>query len=207
MTKYHVNGENGYSHIDPKDNIFKMKENKNKYIILAKKSNDTTLAQYFNGYDLIEANKLKSFNGGLTKFHPGSISGYIFDDQNYDGIFNKDESGQSGINVMLSQYAKVPGEDEYIATGAIDFKVTDDKGYYQFNDLATCGLNDEDEMVLYAYRVTVNQDTLPEGYGITKYRVDTDERNSKLESSHFELISESEYQFQESSEPFIIIAG
>ena len=207
VTKYHVNGENGYSHIDPKDNIFKMKENKNKYIILAKKSNDTTLAQYFNGYDLIEANKLKSFNGGLTKFHPGSISGYIFDDQNYDGIFNKDESGQSGINVMLSQYAKVPGEDEYIATGAIDFKVTDDKGYYQFNDLATCGLNDEDEMVLYAYRVTVNQDTLPEGYGITKYRVDTDERNSKLESSHFELISESEYQFQESSEPFIIIAG
>ena len=57
-------------------------------------------------------------------------------------------------------------EDEYIATGAIDFKVTDDKGYYQFNDLATCGLNDEDEMVLYAYRVTVNQDNLTEGYGI-----------------------------------------
>ena len=171
---------------------------------MAKKSDDDKLAQYLDGYDLIENKNKDNYDGGITKYHSGIISGTIFDDKDYNGLLGKDDKGYQGINVILSQYQKVG--DEYFLTGMIDSVETDENGKYTFSNIATYGTNEEGERVLYAYRVTLDEDSLPEGYGVTRYRVNDKDESSKLSSKDYELITNKENQFKDSTEPFIILA-
>ena len=202
ITKYHKDGKR-YSNMDPTDLVLKDKSG-NPYIILAKKSDDDKLAQYLDGYDLIENKNKDNYDGGITKYHSGIISGTIFDDKDYNGLLGKDDKGYQGINVILSQYQKVG--DEYFLTGMIDSVETDENGKYTFSNIATYGTNEEGERVLYAYRVTLDEDSLPEGYGVTRYRVNDKDESSKLSSKDYELITNKENQFKDSTEPYIIMA-
>lgn len=206
VTKYHKGNDDARdSNIDPQDSQYTLKDKSgNPYIILAKKSDDDKLAQYLDGYDLIENKNKKDYDGGITKYHSGIISGTIFDDKDYNGLLGKDDKGYQGINVILSQYQKVG--DEYFLTGMIDSVETDENGKYTFSNIATYGTNEEGERVLYAYRVTLDEDSLPEGYGVTRYRVNDKDESSKLSSKDYELITNKENHYKDSQEPFIILA-
>lgn len=206
VTKYHKGKDDARdSNIDPQDSQYTLKDKSgNPYIILAKKSDDDKLAQYLDGYDLIENKNKDNYDGGITKYHSGIISGTIFDDKDYNGLLGKDDKGYQGINVILSQYQKVG--DEYFLTGMIDSVETDENGKYTFSNIATYGTNEEGERVLYAYRVTLDEDSLPEGYGVTRYRVNDKDESSKLSSKDYELITNKENQFKDSTEPYIIMA-
>ena len=74
----------------------------------------------------------------------------------------------------------------------IDSVETDENGKYTFSNIATYGTNEEGERVLYAYRVTLDEDSLPEGYGVTRYRVNDKDESSKLSSKDYELITNKE---------------
>lgn len=205
VTKYHKDGKR-YSNIDPHDQNYTLKDKSNNpYIILAKKSNNDKLAQYYKGYDLIENSNKSDFDGGITKFHKGTIIGTIFDDEDYDGLLGKDDKGYEGINVILTQYQKVG--DEYYPTGMIDSVTTDENGKYTFENVETNGMNEENQRVLYAYRITLDESTIPDGYGVTRYRVNDKNVSSKLSSTNYELISNKENQYKDSQEPYIIMAS
>ena len=205
VTKYHKGKDDERdSNIDPQDQQYTLKDKSgNPYIILAKKSDNDKLAQYLDGYDLIENKDKTKYDGGITQFHKGTISGTIFDDKDYNGLLGEEDQGYKDITVILTQYQKVG--DEYIPTGMIDSVETDENGKYTFKDIETNGFNEEGNRILYAYRVTLDESTLPEEYGITKYRVNDKDESSKL-SSDYELISNKENQFKDSQEPFIIMA-
>jgi serine-aspartate repeat-containing protein C/D/E len=69
-----------------------------------------------------------------------------------DGIQDSDEKGIADVNITLNE------------TGATT--TTDENGFYQF-----CGLNSGE------YSITVDKDTLPYGYKITKQNSGADDTN------------------------------
>ena len=74
-----------------------------------------------------------SYNNNFGKRLPGSISGYVYEDYNDNGI---KEAGEAGIpGTPLSLYMKDPKTGEW---GAIPIAstTTDETGYYKFDNLA-----------------------------------------------------------------------
>lgn len=209
ITKYRVNDKDESSKLSSDYELISNKENQFKdsqepYIIMAEKTDDSSIPYNIDGYDIVGNNSIKHLNGGIKEFEKGSITGTIFDDKDYNGLLGKDDKGYQGINVILTQYQKVG--DEYFPTGMIDSVETDENGKYTFSEIPTYGTNEEGERVLYAYRVTLDEDSLPEGYGVTRYRVNDKDESSKLSSNGYELISDKDNQFKDSKEPFIIMA-
>ncbi len=185
-----------------------LRPNTGEYLILLKEADVHTPAEnLISGYDIVKAADYTTLNAGVGVIQHGTISGTIFDDTDYDGIFEEDESGKAGITVYLTQYMKVEGKDEYEATGAVAADITDVNGYYEFTDLPAFGRNMEDKLVLYAYRLVVEDRSLPAGYRITKYQVAEDGRDSHLDKNTLELIADKNVWFTDSDEPYIILAN
>ena len=154
VTKYRVNDKDesskltseGYELVSNEENQFK--DSQEPYIIMAEKTDDTSVPYYVEGYDVIENQSVEELNGGITKFQKGTISGTIFDDKDYNGLLGEEDQGYKDITVILTQYQKVAGKDEYISTGNTFTSKTNKHGKYTFKDVETNGMNEENQRVL-----------------------------------------------------------
>ena len=203
-TKYLVNGTPNSKAIADTNEINNSNEEFEDYIIIAKpfvESEKDILHEKYELFDIVEAIKVKDYNGGFTKYvHNGIIEGIIFDDGNYNGLFDKvDDNGEilekglKDIQITLEQYKLV--NDEFVFITNYATTITNDDGLYKFTSLPTFVV-ENDVRIPVAYKVKV--DALPNGYTVTKYRIE----NNTLTNS--DLIFDNHYLVTE--DEFIIIA-
>ncbi|MDE6110655.1 MAG: hypothetical protein K2F65_01930, partial [Eubacterium sp.] len=120
-------------------------------------------------YNVVLAEDITEYNAGYIKAQKGSISGKVFDDKNYDGAFNEDDSLMPNVEVTLKRF--VYANDEWTEDTEFAVKaLTGKNGAYLFNDLDTY-VADADGNHLYGYEVWVTG--APEGYAITRYKHDS----------------------------------
>ncbi|MDE7124291.1 MAG: hypothetical protein K2N83_02220, partial [Eubacterium sp.] len=122
-----------------------------------------------NGYDIVHATELDNYNAGYKAEEKGTITGTVFDDKDYDGSIDEEDTFMSGVEVTLKRFVYVDGawseDTEYVNT-----VTTDENGNYVFSSLDTY-VADEDAKHLYGYEVWVTG--APEGYAITRYQNDS----------------------------------
>ncbi|MFQ9922888.1 MAG: SdrD B-like domain-containing protein [Beduini sp.] len=127
-------------------------------------------------YDIIAAKHLTDYNVGLTTIDEGTISGMVWEDDDYNGIQHESERGLSDIKVTLETYYYQNSkwhlmEDQHLtATTSAD-------GSYEFNHLATFSYVDN-EQVLLGYKVKI--ETLPKGYNVSDYQLNGQYLDSDL---------------------------
>ena len=117
--------------ITNKENQFK--DSTEPYIIMAEKTDDDSIPYNIEGYDIVGNNSIKHLNGGITRIQTGSISGKIFNDDDYDGLSTKDDKGFEGIEISLKQYYLK--DNEYVLTDKEFTCKTTSDGSYKFDQL------------------------------------------------------------------------
>lgn len=193
VTKYHV-GSNKAIDSDLVDKNLYLTSDK-EYIILAK---SITSADYAGDREYIITNNLGNFDvnkavssgnhdGGLVEYQKADLRGHIWDDKNYDGIFDESEVGIENTGLTLNQYYldgdgkwKIAPEWTALTT------VSDSDGAYCFEDLDSHVVVNG-KHYLAGYRVIVDPETAPDKgvYGITIYRAGTaGERDSDLTDTY-----------------------
>lgn len=201
ITKYHVESDEFKNSDLIRDGFLADGD----YQVLINKADATNTQTQYDGYDLLDIQNVDYLDGGIAKAQTGNIHGSIFDDKDYDGVYNHDDEGVKDVNVVLTQYVKDKGTNEYHQTGVVFNVSTNENGEYTFENIPVSGMNDENEFVLYAYRVAVDTDSIDKEYAITKYQVEEEGRTSHLLAETGELVSDSEYQY-EGNGGYIILA-
>ena len=126
-----------------------------------------------NGYSEVNWHNSPYHDFGVVRIARASISGYIWEDGNYDGIWAEGEQKMFPDQpITLERYWWGADENGKLGWNLDEgFKAnttTDADGYWHFDDLEVAGRRDIDgerTMVLYGYRVYV--DDLPKNYGVT----------------------------------------
>lgn len=144
-------------------------------------------------YDILTAREVTGYDGGYSAEEGGSLTGILWEDQNFDGTRSEDEQGISDVSVTLSRYLKVGDTwqlDEDFTPHTVK---TDANGTYFFDALdGYCKIDGEKH--LYGYRVTADLSTLPQGAEVTQYRVGGDPaKDSDLIDKTGALVPEGEY--------------
>ncbi len=120
-------------------------------------------------YNVVLAEAITEYNAGYKAIEKGSIKGLVFNDSNYNGAIDEDESMLADVEVTLKRFVFINGKWE--EDTEFDVKsVTDKNGNYTFNNLDTY-VTDEDNDYLYGYEVWVTG--APDGYAITRYQNDS----------------------------------
>ncbi len=145
-------------------------------------------------YDIVQKSDLIQYNAGLVPVREYSISGYVWNDADRDGIAGEDEQFMSGVNVTLERlylkdgkWYELPQEekkpedttdtDNEIAARNEDADemndeenpniiATDKNGYYSFGNLPLYTEVDGNKVVC-GYKVKVEE--LPNLYAVTEY--------------------------------------
>ena len=147
-------------------------------------------------YDYIKADDYDDFDGGVKEFEQSSISGVIWNDTNYNGVFDEDETeyfdADNYTTVVLKQYYYKSGKWIDAQPGS-NFKTFETKtgGSYSFDNLPTFV---EVDGVKYLAGYKVSFANLPTDYVATKYwNVDNpDKVYSKLYVTDIEGIEDSQ---------------
>ena len=147
-------------------------EELNGYIILAYHNAETdsvNAATVINGYDIVRSRDLDHYNIGFTDKVGGQIKGTLFDDENYNGFFDKNEAGINGIDVYLEQYFLLDdgtwslNKEDYAQTQTQTINGKD--GIFLFDAVPTHITLADGSVHLASYKVKVGD--IPEEYGIT----------------------------------------
>ncbi|SCH12423.1 Serine-aspartate repeat-containing protein D precursor [uncultured Ruminococcus sp.] len=164
-------------------------------------------------YDLLTARTVSGYDGGFSEYKGGSLGGIIWRDQNFDGIRQDDEPGVENVRVILNRYILKNGVWEQDADFVPYDVPTNERGEYLFDALETY-LIDGPNKYLYGYQVTVDLDTIPEGYEVTHYQMGEDKTvDSDLNYQDGALTKADEYVLlvdkaeTESQNPDYIIDG
>ena len=140
-------------------------------------------------YDIISAKHLTDYNVGLTTIDEGTISGMIWEDDDYNGIQHENERGLSDIEVTLETYYYQNSKWHLMENKNLT-AITSADGKYEFNHLATFSYVDN-EQVLLGYKVKI--EALPKGYNVTDYQVNDQHLDSDLDESNGYLNHSDEY--------------
>ncbi len=123
------------------------------------------------GYDVVRETNLSEYNAGYTVLKKGVITGTVFDDADYDGLIDNDESLLEGVKIGLKRYVYQDGmwilaqDGDYFET-----TTTDVSGQYEFANLKT-HINMDGKNYLYGYEVWIVDG--PDGYAVTRYGKDS----------------------------------
>ncbi|MCU6761032.1 Serine-aspartate repeat-containing protein D precursor [uncultured Roseburia sp.] len=146
-------------------------------------------------YDFLTGRDISGIDGGMVPYPNGQISGKIWSDANYNGIQDNNETGIEQIKVVLEQYYYVSESSTWEKNPAFSPKDdrTDISGNYQFDDLDT-QVTVAGKVYLAGYRLKVDGDSIPDNYGITRYRQGTDRSlDSDLKVDDLFLVRPEEY--------------
>ncbi len=160
-------------------------------LVLAKPVSDDELQNtpyIAENYDVVQSVNLIQYNAGLVPVREYSISGYVWNDTNRDGIISEDEQYMSGVSVTLERLYLMDGkwyalpeeenadenEVEAQSEDAVedaeeenpDVAVTDENGYYSFGNLPLYTEIDGNKVVC-GYKVKLEE--LPKLYSVTAY--------------------------------------
>ncbi len=115
-------------------------------------------------YNVVFAETLEDYNAGYKAQEKGTITGTVFDDKDYDGIFDEEDGLLSDVGITLKRF--IYDNEQWIEdTKYINAAVTDKYGRYSFENLETHTVTDG-ENKLYGYEIWVTG--APDGYAITK---------------------------------------
>ena len=194
-TKYHVVGNGNSSNLLLNKEI--IKNNENLYIptSLDVIGNEDNTSITFNGtrYDIVKGKVIDNVDIGLISYKKGSISGTIFEDDNYNGIHEETEQKEISGNVTLKQYYY--NNTEWVET---TFTKTINKQEFTFENLPTF-VEVDNEKYLAGYKVFVENPNANE-YAITKYKTNNGDNDSKLLTSN-------EITYGNEVDGMIILAG
>ena len=157
-------------------------EHKNGYIIIANKIDDSSTAEFsdiVDGYDTTHGVNRDGYNLGFADYETGSIEGSVFEDKDYNGIIDKDDSSFKDIELGIKRYSYINGswvleqsDDEYYST-----VTTKANGHYSFGNLP---LYKEVDNVKYLYGYEVYVVDAPEGFALTRYQQNNGDNDSSL---------------------------
>ena len=194
-TKYHVVGNGNSSNLLLNKEI--VKENENLYVpasIDTINSNDKYTIDFKNTkYDIVKGRIIDNVDIGIISYKKGSISGTIFEDDNYNGIHEETEKKEISGNVTLKQYYY--NNTEWVET---NFTQTINKQEFKFENLPTF-VEVENEKYLAGYKLFVENPNNNE-YAITKYMTNNGDNDSKLLTSN-------EITYGNEVDGMIILAG
>ncbi|MDE6413474.1 MAG: hypothetical protein K2K42_06280, partial [Eubacterium sp.] len=174
ITKYQVNDGSNDSAVRLDNQIIKqdtsLDEMYDEKLVLADKNERGVDHTYLiDGYDIVRAHNLDDYNAGYIEQRLGTISGTIFDDESYDGTFDTEEKGLSGVEVALKRFTYENGkweeDKDYVNTVS-----TNKDGNYIFENLETY-IEKDGVKYLVGYEVWVAEQ--PAGYEITRYQNDS----------------------------------
>ena len=142
-------------------------------------------------YDLADAVAAQeNWNGGLKQVEQAQVDGYIWDDQNYNGVQDTDEVGISGVEITLEQYYCQDGT--YISTGTNRVATSGADGKYHFDQVETF-LNVDGKTYLSFYKLKMTS-AVPDNATITWYRQGDDAtKDSDLEEQSRYFTAGEEY--------------
>ena len=142
-------------------------------------------------YDLADAAAAQeNWNGGLKQVEQAQVDGYIWDDQNYNGVQDTDEVGISGVEITLEQYYCQDGT--YISTGTNRVATSGADGKYHFDQVETF-LNVDGKTYLSFYKLKMTS-AVPDNATITWYRQGDDAtKDSDLEEQSRYFTAGEEY--------------
>ncbi len=202
-TKYQMNGgENDSALVAETNQIIKKDANLPEMlagkIVLANPVGDEEIRNtpyIIENYDIVQKSDLIQYNAGLVPVREYSISGYVWNDADRDGIAGEDEQFMSGVNVTLERlylkdgkWYELPQEEEKpedttdtdneIAARNEDADemndeenpniiATDKNGYYSFGNLPLYTEVDGNKVVC-GYKVKIEE--LPNLYAVTEYQ-------------------------------------
>ena len=143
-----------------------------------------------NVYDIVKAKDNTDYDGGLTAIETASIEGYIWNDENYNGIQDADEVGIATASVKLIRSYHDPHDTTWklddsfalvatgtpVATGTTPIATgtptaSASNGYYRFDNLPTY-LEKNGQRYIVGYQMQLCE--MPAGYAVTKYHASTD---------------------------------
>ena len=167
------------------------------YIIVAAETNSDDNVYYCREvgekkYDIIKSKAYIGNDGGLTDVEKTSIEGVIWNDVNYDGVRDDNETvGFENVEVKLTRYYH--DGNEWLED--TDFEplsaFTNADGKYVFDNLDVSVVKEE-QTYLAGYKLKV--ESLPEGYAITKYHAGKDKAfDSDLITDTLNLTTDDEY--------------
>lgn len=184
ITKYRV-ADKEYRNSDLRTN-YDMTAN-DEYLITAKpiaKEDDTQYPVVVGKqkYDLVAAQQQEHVDGGFSAYQTSTIQGNLFDDANYDGLYDEEEGFSeqlkeafrkeaiNSVTIHLAYYYKdgdtwKPIEEDGKAKVTTQEILLDGDGSYAFEDLPTVYMKGKTPY-LAGYRLHFDQ--LPKGYRITK---------------------------------------
>ncbi len=126
-------------------------------------------------YDVADALSDLTHDAGLKEFEQAEVTGYIWDDTDYDGLRQTDltgtepvDPGMAGVDVVLEQYIRTDDGFQKVGEATVQ---TDNDGMYDFKQVSTY-YEDADGVHVTYYRIRV--DSLPSGYRVTRYQQGSD---------------------------------
>ncbi len=198
ITRYHIGNDTTDSDLI-KDNMLLNEDNE--YIIVAKKiaeTNDQATVEKQYGktslgnrgmlihnklgyFDINKVINIKDNDAGLIKFEKGSILGSVWEDADYDGIIDDDETGIANVELKLMRYYWNQATQQWIKDELFNVQnqQTDANGDYIFENLDSYVYVDG-QYYLAGYKVQIVGEPDRAIYAITLYRQETEGRNSDL---------------------------
>jgi hypothetical protein len=126
-------------------------------------------------YDYIKAKDYDGYDGGLKAFETASVSGVVWEDTNYNGVQDEDETeyhdSKNPAVVNLQQYYFYRNDEWVLENAAFRTHETKTNGKYTFNNLPTY-VEKDGVKYLAGYQVLLK--TMPKDYAATKYWNDAD---------------------------------
>jgi hypothetical protein len=131
-------------------------------------------------YDSVSYNVVKGvdkdgYDGGLVQYITGLISGTIWDDKDYNGLQDSGELGIANVEITLNKYYL--SGNEWILMDEVQTTLTDNNGYYVFDELPTHYRNND---VNYLVGYTTKVSKMDEAYGVTKFYANGGTNDSAL---------------------------
>jgi hypothetical protein len=157
----------------------------------AKASSASDVKVYSNPYDfmykdviynVVKANPMDGYDGGLVQYMTGSINGTIWDDKDYNGLQDSGELGIANVEITLNKYYL--SGNEWILMDEVQTTLTDNNGYYVFDELPTHYRNND---VNYLVGYTTKVSKMDEAYGVTKFYANGGTNDSALVASTKEI--------------------
>ena len=160
--------------------------------------------------DLVRSKNTGHYDAGLKQQDKGVIRGTIWDDKNYDGLYNLDEVPvATSVRVILKRDIYENGKWVPDDTFGEVSKIVDN-GSYQFDgldvhvpgDLSDGSAADNKDRI-YGYYIELDLATVPDTYAVTKQyaKPDRDQLNSFLDPEDGSLMAEDESAATERSVP------
>ncbi|MDE7124290.1 MAG: hypothetical protein K2N83_02215, partial [Eubacterium sp.] len=233
VTKYQMNnGDNDSALIDETYQIIKkdtsLSEMFKGCIVLAQsaKGQENPNTPYIiENYDVVQAVHLTQYNAGFVPVREYSISGYVWNDTDRDGVLN-DDTLMSGIEVTLERYYLLNGKwyelaeeeitdesnvmialsdefDESEETPDSNVSVTDENGYYSFNNLPLYTEVDG-QTVVCGYKVKIEE--IPVNYAVTAFREGAEAEDYDDENEIFSNNLNDKTGYLENEDALIVLA-